>query len=89
MAYSRDGGATWIQVQQNESDLYIACQLVNEGLGYMGGLDGVFKKTENGGSLWTDEVLPAKFDIYDMQLVGSKLYIVGSNGNIVVGEVGQ
>jgi photosystem II stability/assembly factor-like uncharacterized protein len=89
MAYSRDGGATWIQVQQDKKDLYVACQLVTERLGYMGGLDGLFKKTENGGSLWTDEALPVHFDVFDMQLVGTKLYVVGSNGTIVVGEVGK
>ena len=86
-AYSRDGGATWTESQQSQGDLYIACQLVNQSVGYMGGQGGKFRKTLNGGSIWFDESLPIDFDIFDMQLVGPKLYIVGSKGSVVVGDV--
>ena len=87
-AYSRDGGRTWIMAPQPETEFYVACQMITDRVGYMGGFDGKLRRTDNGGSLWNEEALPVVFDIFDMQLVGTKLYIAGSNGTIIVGDMG-
>lgn len=82
-AYTEDRGQTWNIARQNLDYVLIASAMVSDKVGYLGGSKGVLIRTDDGGANWTQETLPETFDIFDMQLVGNRLFIVGTEGHML------
>ena len=82
-AFTADGGKTWFPSTQDEQTMFIASQMINLTEGYIGGSNNTLLKTIDGGKSWNPELMAKLFDIFDMALVGDKLYVVGKNGGII------
>jgi len=87
LAYSSDSGLTWTKPEQWSNKLYISSVLIDEKIGYAGGMDGEMIRTTNGGIDWKQELLVKSFNILDMCLAGDYLYAVGGEGGIIAKKV--
>lgn len=86
-AYTEDRGQTWNIVRQSLDYVLIASEMVSDKVGYIGGTKGVLLRTDDGGASWTKETLPEAFDIFEMQLVDGRLFIVGSDGKMYYKDI--
>ncbi len=86
-AFSSDSGKTWTKLDQWSNKLYIASELVDENVGYAGGLDATMVRTADGGRTWKAELLARSFNVLDMCLIGNRLFAVGSKGVIIAKKV--
>jgi photosystem II stability/assembly factor-like uncharacterized protein len=86
-AYTSDGGKTWRKVKSDAQRVFIAVQMIDERVAYVGGANGVVMRTADGGKTWQDEDFPAPIDILDFELVGNRLYAVGSMGGMLYKKV--
>lgn len=80
---SIDGGVTWSAFPIPAAGGYGAIEFIDDLLGWMGG-NGTIIKTTNGGTSWTDEILPIRLYFRDLQCFGANLcYVVGDDGTIL------
>jgi len=86
-AYSSDSGKTWTKLDQPSDKIYIAAKLVNEQVGYIGGIESTIMRTDDGGQTWSRELMVRSFNVLDMCLIGNRLYAVGSDGGIIYKKV--
>jgi photosystem II stability/assembly factor-like uncharacterized protein len=86
-AYSSDTGQTWTASDRPANKVYIAAELVDEQVGYIGGAPATVMRTADGGQTWDQEVMARSFDVLDMCLIGDRLYAVGSNGGMIYKKV--
>jgi len=86
-AYSSDSGKTWTKLDQLSNKIYIATELVNEQVGYIGGIESTIMRTDDGGRTWSNELMARSFNVLDMCLIGDRLYAVGSDGGIIYKKV--
>ncbi len=82
-AYSSDGGKSWKPSEQNPEVMFIASQMVNNTVGYIGGTKTTLMKTVDGGKSWNPELMAKSFDVFDFALVKDRLYAVGSFGGVI------
>lgn len=83
VAYTLDGGITWIKADVPEDAFFVAAEMINDSVGYVGGPKSTMYRTDDGGRSWAQELLPAEFDILDMCVEGQYLYAVGSEGTVI------
>ncbi|MDH4157900.1 MAG: YCF48-related protein [candidate division Zixibacteria bacterium] len=86
-AYTRDAGKTWQIVRSDAQRVFIAVQMIDDQVAYVGGANGIVMRTADGGQTWQDEDFPAPIDIFDFELVGDRLYAVGSMGGMLYKKV--
>jgi len=86
-AFSSDSGKTWTKLEKWSDKLYIAAELVNEKVGYVGGTNATMMRTADGGRTWKRELMAISFDVLDMCLIGDRLFAVGSDGSIIAKKV--
>ena len=82
-AYSSDSGKTWTRLDQLLDKIYIAAEMVDEQVGYIGGTEATIMRTADGGRTWSRELIATSFDVLDMCLIGDRLYAVGSGGVVI------
>lgn len=87
IAFSSDSGRTWRSNDQAEDKVFIAVEMIDDKVGYIGGHPEVLLKTEDGGRTWTDEAPKTRFTVLDFCLIADRLYAVGSGGRIMVKKV--
>ena len=86
--YSHDRGQTWSPSQQSDEKLFLAAVMVNDSVGFIGGINTTILRTADGGRTWNEELMVVSpFQVHDMLLTGNRLYAVGSGGNIIYKEV--
>lgn len=86
-AYSSDSGKTWAKLDRRSDRIYIAAELVDEKVGYIGGTKATIMRTADGGRTWRQELMAKSFDVLDMCLIGDRLYAVGSDEGIIFKKV--
>ncbi|HWR83081.1 MAG TPA: YCF48-related protein [Candidatus Deferrimicrobium sp.] len=86
-AYSSDGGRTWSKSDASAQCVYIAAELVDDNVGYVGGVPQILMRTADGGRTWKQELMARSFDVLDLCLVGKRLYAVGRDGGIIAKKV--
>ncbi len=82
-AYSADSGKTWRVNDLNEEEIYVAVEMIDEKVGYLGGYPEIMKKTIDGGRTWVDETPSPGITVLDFCRIGNRLYAVGSSGMMV------
>ena len=82
-ATSNDGGLTWVDRKQDPQLNFLAAAVVDDTTIYVGGTNATMVRTVDGGTKWTRELLARSFSVYDMQVVGDRLYAAGSDGGMV------
>ena len=82
-AYTRDGGKHWTSNYQDSTKVFIEAQMINDNEGFSGGARSFIKKTNDGGRTWSDELMAKSFDVYDLVLVGDRLYALGTAGGVI------
>lgn len=86
--YSHDKGLTWFPSQQDIDKLFLTAVMVNDSVGYIGGINTTILRTADGGRTWNEELLAVStFAVHDLFLIGHRLYAVGSDGNVIYKEV--
>ena len=86
--YSHDQGQNWSPSQQDVNKLFLTAVMVNDSVGYTGGINTTILRTADGGRTWNEELLAVSaFQVHDLFLIGNRLYAVGSGGNIIYKEV--
>lgn len=85
-AFSADSGKTWTKAEQSEKLTFITAELIDEQIGYIGGLKATMMRTTDGGKTWEKELLVKSFHVFDMCRIGNRLYAVGSSGTIIYKE---
>jgi photosystem II stability/assembly factor-like uncharacterized protein len=86
-AFSSDTGQTWTKLDQWSEKIYIAAEMIDEEVGYIGGANATVMRTADGGHTWKAELMARSFDVLDMCLIGDRLFAVGSNGGIIAKKV--
>jgi photosystem II stability/assembly factor-like uncharacterized protein len=86
-AYSADSGKTWTTLDLGMDKIYIAAELVDEQVGYLGGYPSTMMRTSDGGKTWKQELMARSFNVLDMCLIGDRLYAVGSEGGMIFKKV--
>lgn len=83
--YSHDNGRSWNDASTEITNPFTCLRMLNTDTGYVAGLGGIVMKTTDGGVTWIslelDESL--RFDIYDMDIAGDQLFLVGQYGTIL------
>ena len=87
IAFSADNGRTWRSNDQAGDKVFIAVEMIDDKVGYIGGHPEVLLKTEDGGRTWTDETPKRKLTVLDFCLIADRLYAVGKGGAIAVKKV--
>jgi len=87
VALSSDSGRTWRSNDRSENEVFIAAEMIDEKVGYIGGWPETILKTTDGGRSWTEESFEPRFSVLDFCLVGDRLYAVGSGGRVAVKKV--
>jgi len=82
LAFSSDSGQTWRSNDRAENQIYIAAELIDENVGYIGGWPETIIKTTDAGRSWTEESFEPSFNVLDFCRIGDRLYAVGSGGGI-------
>lgn len=88
-AYTADGGRTWTKVKQKQENMFIAAQMISAHEGYLAGLNSTILHTLDGGRTWNVEAPGQTVDLYDLFLIGSRLYGAGSDGIMIYTELEQ
>lgn len=86
-AYSSDSGKTWTKLEKWSDMIYIASEMVDEKVGYIGGTKATIMRTTDGGRSWNQELMAKSFNVLDICLIGDRLYAVGSDGGIIFKKV--
>lgn len=90
MARTIDGGKTWAkQTPPEKNKSFYGVFFKDLSHGWACGIDGIILRTEDGGASW-QQVPPtsSKENLYDIDLVGNKLWAIGMNGIMVTSENG-
>lgn len=67
--------------------MLVAVQLVNDTVAYMGGTNNTLLRTTDAGRTWTPELMAVPFNVFDLVLIGDKLYAAGSSGGLMWKQV--
>ena len=85
--YSNDTGKTWLESKQGFNTVFIGAELVNEKVGYVGGVNSPILRTEDGGKSWVPESGTERFQVFDIFASPSHVWIVGTKGLIARKEI--
>jgi photosystem II stability/assembly factor-like uncharacterized protein len=55
-------------------------------MGWIVGLDGAMLMTNDGGKKWIKQDSPTKENLYGIQVVGNRGYVVGNRGNCLISK---
>lgn len=83
-AISSDGGKSWTQVtvEKDENDHFLAVAMQSSTVAYIAGSAGSIYRTEDAGLTWKPEAIPAAVDLFDLVIVGNKIFTAGSGGAV-------
>jgi len=81
--YSHDNCKSWYPSRQDPMTMFIATQMINSKEAYIGGSRQTLMKSSDGGRSWTRELMAKAFDVFDIEFIGDKVYVVGSEGGII------
>jgi len=86
-AYTTDKGKTWKATELPLTNTFVCAVMIDSTVGYIGGVNSLMKRTNDGGVTWGDELLTKSFHVIDMCYTGDRIYAVGSEGAIIYKEL--
>ncbi|MDF1545337.1 MAG: YCF48-related protein, partial [bacterium] len=81
--FSSDTGNSWYVSEQDYNKVFVTSVLVDEQVGYLGGVNTAVMKTEDGGRSWTEESGTKDLVIFDMCVTDKNVWAVGPNGVVI------
>ncbi len=86
-AYTSDRGKTWKSNELPMNNTFVCALMIDSAVGYIGGVNSLMKRTNDGGITWNGELLAKSFHVIDICYIGNRVYAVGSEGVVIYKEL--